>query len=58
MFSTGFTSLTVLRLFLLSTASSSCTIFDAISSFKLFHIDDALLINPSHNAFVLGDFIV
>ena len=37
-----------------SPSSSSCTVFDSISS----NIDEALLINPSANVFVFGDFNV
>ena len=37
-----------------SPSSSLCTIFDSISS----NIDEVLLINPSANAFVIGDFNV
>ena len=47
MFSTGFTSLSVLLLFYLSITSS-------ISS----NIDEVLLMNTSANAFVFGDFSV
>ena len=55
MFSTGFTSLSVLLLFPLSiTFSALCTVFDSISS----NIDEVLLINPSANAFAFGDFNV
>ena len=35
-----------------SPSSSFCTVFDSISS----NIDEVLLINPSANAFVFGDF--
>ena len=55
MFSTGFTSLSVLILFPLSiTSSALCTVFDSISS----NIDEVLSINPSANIFVFGDFNV
>ena len=55
MFSTGFTSLSVLLLFPLSiTFSALCTVFDSISS----NIDEVLSINPSANFFVFGDFNV
>ena len=55
MFSTGFTSLSVLLLFPLSiTFSALCTVFDSISS----NIDEVLSINPSANVFVFGDFNV
>ena len=37
-----------------SPSSSPCTVFDSISS----NIDDILLINPSANVFVFGDFKV
>ena len=37
-----------------SPSSSLCTVFDSISS----NIDDILLINPSANVFVFGDFNV
>ena len=52
---TGFSSLSVLLLFPLSTLSSSlCTVFDSISC----NIDLVLSINPSANVFVFGDFTV
>ena len=55
MFSTGFTSVSVLLLFPLSiTFSALCTVFDSISS----NIDEVLSINPSANVFVFGDFNV
>ena len=55
MFSTGFTSLSVLLLFPLSiTFFCFCTVFDSISS----KIDEVLSINPSANIFVFGDFNV
>ena len=54
MFPTGFTSLSVLHLFPLSPSSSLCTVFDSVSS----NIDEVLLINPSANVFVFGDFNV
>ena len=41
-------------LFHLSPSSSLCTVFDSISS----NIDEVLLINPSANVFVFGDFNV
>ena len=54
MFSTGFTSLSVLRLFpYRSPFSSLCTIFYSISC----NIDEVLLINSSANVFVFGDLI-
>ena len=53
MFSTGFTSLSVLLLFpLLITFFSFVHGFDSISS----NIDEVLSINPSANVFVFGDF--
>ena len=58
MFSTGFTSLsvlpsTVLLSHVLPLASSSlCTVFDAISS----NVDEVLSINPSASVFVFGVF--
>ena len=53
--STGFTSLSVLLLFLYwSPSSSLCTVFDSISS----NTDEVLSINPSANVFVFGDFNV
>ena len=53
MFLTGFTSLSVLFLFPLSlTFLSLCTVFDAISS----DMGEVLLINPSANVFVFGNF--
>ena len=55
MFSTGCTSLSVLLIFPLSiTLFVFCTVFDSISS----NIDEILLINPSANVFVVGDFKV
>ena len=55
MFSTGFTSLSAILLFLYwSPFSSLCMVFDCISS----NIDDVLSINPSTNVFVFGDFNV
>ena len=55
MFSTGFTSLSVLLLFPLSiTFFSFVHGFDSISS----NIDEVLSINPSANVFVFGDFNV
>ena len=53
MFLTGFTSLSVLLLFPLSSLSL-CMVFDSISS----NIDEVLSINPSANVFVFGDFNV
>ena len=53
MFSTGLTSRNVLLLFLYQSPSwSLCTVFGSISS----NIDEAVLINPSTNVFVFGDF--
>ena len=53
MFSTGFTSLSILLFFLdRSNSSSLCTVFDSISC----NIDKVLSINPSANVFVFGDF--
>ena len=49
MYSTGFTSLSVLLIFPLSV-----TFFDSISS----NIDEVLSINPSANVFVFEDFNV
>ena len=37
-----------------SPSSSSCTVFDSVSS----NIDESLSINPSPNVFVFGDFNV
>ena len=55
MFSTGFTSLNVLLFFLYQSPSLSvCTAFGSISS----NIDEGLLINPSADMFVFGDFNV
>ena len=55
MFSTGFTSLSVLFLFpLWTTFFSLWTVFDSISS----NIDEVLLINSSANVFIFGDFNV
>ena len=55
MFSTGFTSLSVMFFPLYwSLSSSLCTVFYSISS----NIDEVLLINPSANVFVFGDFNV
>ena len=55
MFSTGFTSLSVLLLFpLLIPSLSLCTVFYSVSS----NIDAVLSINPSANIFVFGDFNV
>ena len=55
MFSTGFTSLSVLLLFLHQSPSSSLyMVFDSISS----NVDGILSINPSANVFVFGDFYV
>ena len=53
MFLTGFASLSVLLLFLYQSPSwSLCVVFGATSS----NIDEVLLINPSENVFVFGDF--
>ena len=53
MFSTSFTSLNVLLLFLCQSPSSSlCMVFYSISS----NIDEVLSINPSVKVFVFGDF--
>ena len=49
MFSTGFTSPSVLLLFPLPI---TCTFFDSVSS----NIDEVLSINPSANVFVFGGF--
>ena len=55
LFSASFTSFSVLLLFpLLSSSSSLSTVFDAIPSI----IDEVLLINPSGNVPVFGDFNV
>ena len=55
MFSTGFTSLSVLILFSLSIISASLyTVFDSISS----NIDEVLSVTPCANVFVFGDFSV
>ena len=55
MFSTGFTSLSVLLLFPQSiTFFSFVHGFDSVSS----NIDEVLSINPSANVFVFGDFNV
>ena len=54
MFLTGFTSFSVLLLFSLSSPSSICTVFESVSS----NIDEVLLIKPSANEFVFGDFKV
>ena len=55
MFWTGFTSLSVLLLFLYHSPSFSlCTVFNSISS----NIDEVLSINPSANKFVFGAFNV
>ena len=55
MFSTGFTSLSVLILFSLSIISGSLyTVFDSISS----NIDEVLSVTPCANVFVFGDFSV
>ena len=52
MFLAGFTSLSVLLLFLYRSPSSSlCMVFDSISS----NIDQVLSINPSANVFVFGN---
>ena len=52
MFSTGFTPINVLLFSLYRSPSSFCMVFDSITS----DIDEILLINPSTNAFVFGDF--
>ena len=52
MFSTGFTPLNVLLFSLYQSPSSLCIVFDSITS----DIDEILLINPSANVFVFGDF--
>ena len=53
MFLAGFTSLSVLLFFLCRSPSLSlCMVFYSISS----NIDEVLLINPSANVFVFGDF--
>ena len=54
MFSTGFTSHSVLLLFPLLTTLSLRMVFDSISS----NIDEVLSINPSANVFVFGNFNV
>ena len=54
MFSTCFTSLSVLLLFPLLITFFLCTVFDSIPS----KIDEVLSINPSVNVFVFGDFNV
>ena len=54
MFSTCFTSLSVLFFLYRSPTSCLCTVFDSISS----NIDEVLSINPSANLFVFGDFNV
>ena len=55
MFSTGFTSLSVLLFFLYQSSSLSlCTVFDSISC----NIDEVFSINPSADVFVFGDFNV
>ena len=54
MFSTGFTSLSVLLLFPLSLSLCLCTVFYSISP----NIDEVLSINPSANVFVFEDFKV
>ena len=53
-FLTGFTSLSVLLHFPLSRSSSLCTVFDGIS----YDMDEVLLINPSTNVFVFGEFSI
>ena len=52
LFSTGFTPLNVLLFSLYQSPSSLCIVFDSITS----DIDEILLINPSANVFVFGDF--
>ena len=55
MFLTGFTSFSVLLLFPQSiTSLLLCRVFDSIS----FNIFEVLLINPSANVFVFGDFCI
>ena len=54
MFLTGFASLSIFFFLFQSPSSSLCTIFDSISS----NIDEILLINPSANFLVFGDFNV
>ena len=54
LFLTGFTSLSVLLHFPLSRSSSLCTVFDGIS----YNMDEVLLINPSTNVFVFGEFSI
>ena len=55
MFSTGFTTVTVLRLFPYQVSSLFlCRVFYSISS----NIDEVLSINPSANVFVFVDFNV
>ena len=54
MFSTGFTSLSVLILFAQWITLSLCMVFDSVS----FDIDEVLSINPSANVFVYGGFNV
>ena len=54
MFSTGFTSLSVLLLFPLWITYFLCTLFNSISS----SIDEVLLISSFANVFVFGDFNV
>ena len=52
MFLTAFTSLSYFFFLYQSPSSSLCTVFDSVSS----NIDEVLLINPSANVFVFGDF--
>ena len=54
MFSTGFTSLSIFFFLFRSPSSSLCTIFDSVSS----STDEIILINPSANVVVFGDFNV
>ena len=54
MFLTGFTSFSVLFLFLYQSPLLLSTVFDSVSS----STDEVLLINSSANVFVFGDFNV
>ena len=54
MFSTGFTSVSYFFFLHRSPSSSFCMVFNFISS----NIDEVLLINPSANVFLFGDFNV
>ena len=51
MFSTSFTLLSVLLLFLYQSPLLLCMVNDSVSS----NIDEVLSINPSNNMFVFGD---